>query len=530
MLSFSECWGRKGEGQLTPDTTALMWATLFCLSLAVFAGCGSGGLRSKQQSLPVVHAAAFAVPRASVVVTIDHAGELGLGDEATTVNKIIAAAKEARDSVVLRAHRYANWMHVQWVLSALGEAGCDVVPCVVLVRNGKEATIPVTVYDGTWRERLGPLQKDLERHSPQIVLGIVTQPTAHGTEDVFHLNNIDSTVTRDGRAVVAWSKAHVQQHVKPEQRDVGVIEASASVTFESVAVGVAAMLDAGMERVEVGQEALHPWDRDQTVLPAPVGTDKIFRVFYTDLNFKSIVPLNLPIASMGEEDRDNDRDDRLIVSLSAKGTLFHLQDEITLAELEVLLTVAAQSYDTKMHAAGKQGFEQTLDGKRWSKLFVLLRADQDAPFQQVQWVLAELRHAGFYKLQFGVRVNKTRDRTQRELDRARAAWEVSCPVESLEGKLQCMLSTVGTEPNANYIDVSVTGAPDQAHLTKSVLQKKRSVGSKKQIGRVHAEPQARFAHVVETVNAINAAGITRVDLTESKRANEATRRASSLPR
>ncbi len=487
--------------------------------------------------LPTVAAAKPGGGASIFVVGVTRKGQITLNGEAVTINKMIAAVKAGdRGAVTLRGHRYARWMHVQWVMAALGAAGCKEVRCAVHTVKGSEGVVAVPVYPGHWEQRFGGIAPD-DRAVP-VRLHVVADESAHGTAAVYHLEGNNTFVTRDTKAVAQWSKAKVERRDR-SKRAIGEISASGTVPYEAVAAAMAAMQAASVERFDVGLEGLHPWDRDRQTLPAPPSKKLIHRWFVTDLSIPTLVPLNLPVADMSQSDNDNDPNDRLILSLTATGKLIHKDREIRLAALAKTLASRANAYDKKMREYEKEGFEKTPDGRRWSKMFVLLRADQDAPAQHVRWIMAELLAQGFYKLQCAARREPSADRTQEALDRAWAGRETEWPPPTLDGKLQCFLPTT-SETQESYIEVAIRSGPamytlgdqetsDLRVVRALILRATKARKGLRAVGLLRCGSGTSMRDVMAALNSFAKIGITKVDFADISQAPKATREASPIP-
>ncbi|MHC4549212.1 MAG: hypothetical protein ACYTEZ_10585 [Planctomycetota bacterium] len=113
--------------------------------------------------------------------------------------------------------------------------------------------------------------------------------------------------------------------------------------------------------------------------------------------------VNLPVASQGVEDRDDDPDDRVVVGLDRHGVVWWQGRQVNLDELGFALYTSGDEYEHKMRREGETGLEALPGGHRASKLFVLLRADRDAVWQHVQWLLTIFAEQKLYKVQLGVK-------------------------------------------------------------------------------------------------------------------------------
>ena len=129
----------------------------------------------------------------------------------------------------------------------------------------------------------------------------------------------------------------------------------------------------------------------------------IFFMVVSDLTQKELANLTLPLAHTAVEDEDNDKDDRVILNIDDKGQLLYKGNAISLDELGARLSNAKRLYDIKQTRKGEDAYEMTAGGKA-SKLFVLLRADRNTPWQHVQWVMTIMAEQKLYKLQFATKI------------------------------------------------------------------------------------------------------------------------------
>jgi biopolymer transport protein ExbD len=128
-----------------------------------------------------------------------------------------------------------------------------------------------------------------------------------------------------------------------------------------------------------------------------------FFMIAADLQQKELADLTLPIAYMAEEDKDKEVDERLILNVDWKGVLYHKGKSVSLDELGTILRNARDAYELKMKRMGKSGMEDLPGGAKASKLYVLLRADKDTPWQHVQWLMTVMAEQKLYKMQFATR-------------------------------------------------------------------------------------------------------------------------------
>lgn len=157
----------------------------------------------------------------------------------------------------------------------------------------------------------------------------------------------------------------------------------------------------------------------------------IFFMLISDLNQKDLVELTLPVAYMAEEDKGQEEDDRVILNVDKYGQLMWKQKNVSLEELGTILSTARDRYELKMRQQNKSGLEDLPGGGKASKLYVLLRADKDTPWQHVQWLMTIMAEQKLYKLQFATK--KFRDGTYRD-DAEAAALDARTQKEHLAPK------------------------------------------------------------------------------------------------
>ena len=129
----------------------------------------------------------------------------------------------------------------------------------------------------------------------------------------------------------------------------------------------------------------------------------IFFMLITDLKQKDLAEMTLPVAYMAEEDKNQETDDRVVLNVDVYGSLMWKGKNVSMDELGTVLATARDKYELKMRQEGKTGTEELPGGGKASKLYVLLRADKDAPWQHVQWLMTIMAEQKLYKLQFATK-------------------------------------------------------------------------------------------------------------------------------
>ena len=129
----------------------------------------------------------------------------------------------------------------------------------------------------------------------------------------------------------------------------------------------------------------------------------IFFMVVTDLTQKDLANLTLPLAHMAVQDKADDPDDRVIFNVDKSGYILYKAKPVNLDELGSILRNRKDAYDLKMKRAGKTGLEDLPGGGKASKLYVLLRADKETPWQHVQWLMTVMAEQKLYKMQFATK-------------------------------------------------------------------------------------------------------------------------------
>jgi biopolymer transport protein ExbD len=158
----------------------------------------------------------------------------------------------------------------------------------------------------------------------------------------------------------------------------------------------------------------------------------IFFMIVTDLSQKDLADLTLPLANHAVQDKADDPDDRIFLNVDQYGRIKHRGVTITMDELGTVLDQAKRVYNLKKKAEGEDGMEEVAPGAFASKLYVLLRADRDTPWQHVQWLMTIMAEQKIYKLQFATKkyVDGTYRDPKRKTKDGKYEWEL------LDGRFQ----------------------------------------------------------------------------------------------
>ena len=447
-----------------------------------------------------------------VVVTRDgrvlHAGKAVTLDE---LDKILEAGGD-EPQVDVRADGDARWCHVQWVLAVAGQHGIDEASFTFEL-NGTERSLTAQIHNGSMANNW-PLLPCLTNFIRVRIL----------REDDAIVYRMGERTTIDGKRLGVWMREVAALVLAPRAF---AIEASVQTPFRHCLAVLNEFHRAGVEPVTWGLIAPHPWVMRQRRLPEPRGDYVVSRWSITDLVWKDLLPMSLPVASWAECDMDDDPDDRVILSLDSTGQLHQRRRMVRLDRLAALLEKEKHDYDLKQRGREESGYEEVGPGRLWSKLFVLVRADKDVRWQAVKRTLQVLHDEKIYKIQFAATKTVALDYTEEEARQLDAKRVDSLPGsgEMLAAKLSCFQTTVlGARPDARFIDVAIDHAGDRTtyrldgRSTEDLAVLREWIAARPVaddrfsiVGRIDAPDDTPFKYVVAVVNKFNEAGRQTID-------------------
>ncbi len=132
----------------------------------------------------------------------------------------------------------------------------------------------------------------------------------------------------------------------------------------------------------------------------------VFFMLTIDLSQKEFFPVNLPFATEGVEDKDDEGDiRRFVINLAGDGRVYFKSYEFDLASEDPgLQDDAIQALqDALREVHGKDPSLREKDGA--SKVPVMIHGDWAAKWKYVQWIMQACAHPDIkiYKLQFAVK-------------------------------------------------------------------------------------------------------------------------------
>jgi len=487
------------------------------LLLVLLAACAKLPDASKDHlSLP--DASGFTAARDAegrLIVAVTRDGRVLHAGKAVTLDELAAILDKAEfPKVVFRVDADARWCHVQWALSVVAAKAYEPVGFVVEDR-GRERTLiahcspvhPVIgqVYYSTFGAR------------------VTVRSQEHG------VYSVGARKTKSLRQVRRWIR-DISEIAPPA---LFAIEARLKTPVIECLSLLKVFHEMQEKAVLLSLHAPHPWIREQRRLPEPRENYWVTKWFITDLTYKDVAPMCLPVASMAAEDRDNNRDARLIINLDKHGQILWCGEPKSLDDMRKILDEQKRLYDLRQKAKGKSGYEGATFEREWSRLFVLLRADKDAPWLHVKWILSLLEEERIFKLQFGVMKFADLSYTPEEARALGVARRDELPSAArfLDAKLWCFLSTAEPAPRDIFIDVDLDGTDLEAARREIEKQWKGVRGKGRRVkGRISASDRTPFKRVVAYVNAFHEVGVDKVDFTGIERAPREVASAKKLPR
>ncbi len=131
----------------------------------------------------------------------------------------------------------------------------------------------------------------------------------------------------------------------------------------------------------------------------------VFFMLTIDLTSKEFVPVALPFASQGVEDKAEETDvPRLVINLEQSGKTTFKRQSYQLSSADGLVqtrSLAALTSVLRLHTADPR----YRDEKGHTEIPVLIHADRGTKWQYVQWLLQLCtdREVGIYRVQFAVK-------------------------------------------------------------------------------------------------------------------------------
>jgi biopolymer transport protein ExbD len=401
-----------------------------------------------------------------------------------------------RRAVTLAVEGGVPWAHVELALMALQAAG---VGRVRFEPPGAEA-----VFDSDF------WQQDARHLVGGHLAGLVEVTSADLGDRDFP--------AREAARIARETKLKPLARVLPQPRE----------PFGVIAPALVALRDAAVET-----EFHFAWGDGglPDTVPLPEAPELGTHADYRRCICRAGLAIDVPLADEGEPDKRDDPDERLVVHLDRAGRLAtnadpggRLREDMSLDEFASELRVRKERYGLEMRNLGKQG----LDEGKWSKLYVLIRADRGAPARQVGFILHVHAQERFYKVQFAV---------------CQARLPPGCV--SGEAKLQVFLPTTGFPGIVSrderalhaYVDrggfgVGGAGAKDATELRRLAGVEGETLrdGDRRPIVALHVDPDATHDRMIAAVNALNAAGFEKIDFVGLPPPDPATRLAKPLPR
>lgn len=443
---------------------------------------------------------------ADVVIRVTGEGTVHWNEERMTLADVAARLSKLdyENKVVVDGAADADWAHVQWTVAVVRAWGWE--PVVLTLESASRVYI------------LPEFAHDLLIHVPYLQMRVTR--TAQGATQ-FELGHKKTTRLDDACRWIGDGGALIDPYGFFAVNVAGDVELGAvHPVLASVHRLDRIILHAGVERP-------HLWVMTQDPLPFSA---EVFGEWHWQLGSPDMTPLTLPLATKGQEDKDDDPDDRIILNVDPEGTV-HFGGEVkTLDDVAESLRGRSRLNDSLRRSwypdDPHPGYEELEDGRLLSKLYVLLRADHDLPWNRVLPIVDTLDTSGFYRLQFATQRYATLDHSAEDAARVGVERIEVAPSgwPTFECKLQCFLATAHDD-SERFIEVKVSASgrfridgtdfPDVAQLAAEIKARYRKFDEISGVtvkGRILADPESRYQDVISALDAFGRAGLEKVDL------------------
>lgn len=275
-----------------------------------------------------------------------------------------------------------------------------------------------------------------------------------------------------------------------------------------------------------------------------------------------LTPVTLPVASSGVPDKGGS-EARVILTLDGNGRITHEGRSHSIDEVGSALDSKNRLHDAIKRRKGLSGYEQLPGGGRASTLHVLIRADRDAPWLHVAWLMTIMAEQRMYKLHFGVKLTADRAYSEREAAALGAKrMDVAPPAQPrFEGEFKAFLPTDSgvRDPKVSVLIVAQeekrvlwgpAGSREPVSVPTTVVYRvgKRESQSLDDVakwidqaqkvavdmgiplaGEIKARNRVPFKYVVAVLNRLRKGGVRRIDFFGVAIPNSRFRRRATLP-
>jgi len=262
-----------------------------------------------------------------------------------------------------------------------------------------------------------------------------------------------------------------------------------------------------------------------------------------DLTQPDLSGVTLPLSREAVPDRDDDPEDRLIVNLTAGGEILWKGRRVSLDELKSILDTQAKYYDAKRAAEGATGWERFDGAVTATKLFALLRADREACWMHVAWVMQVLAESRYYKLQLAARHIADLRETPEQAAALGVEWRSTLPPRrSWQSKLPLFLPIdlpirKETDPESTLqlsLERDAEGNPRFSGVDWSAgnlvtLDTRLGENPRPELAVIRVAPDVGLQAVVTLIDAVKRTGCDRFRFLEGPEPSPDDRRAARLP-
>jgi len=467
-----------------------------------------------------------------IIVHVKTGGEVLFGDTPVTLDELEAhMAREPKTRpILLCADAAVPYIHIAWVCGSIDLWPFQLDSMWLGVRRGTarrafDARIPgasaPAAPDPWWKRWLpGRSRRPYTNLIPDFDINIV-------------FRDGDGPITFECGPEQFNSRSQLRARLRAGLEDTehpikAGVNVDIRVSYQTFVHCLDDLRDAGVDWPMWAAVRAHPWVRRQRRLPEP---DRAELATFPDHRQSSMLEeLVLPITPAAVE--NDDADDRIILNMDAEGAILFRGMRRNLDELRTLFNGAKRVANLRLKPT-----DNTCEAPQRPRLFVLLRADRNAPWLHVQWFLGVMREERLLRLELAAMSYADADYFDDEARELAAPVGRQIPfVPVRNGKLEVPQPEAPRSPELRiYVEAHGTGernwgrhrvpAPTlvtynvDGRSTRNLAELSRwldALAEKHDVVQVNADPRVPYKYVVAAAGCARSAGIDEIDFVAVK--------------
>ncbi len=420
--------------------------------------------------------------------------------------------------VVLRVDRAAPYLHVVWLNNTLIRHDLARVFIEIRPDHGGQMALPFSAETRFYQqEGFDAWAKSAGASAYPPEIRVELGAGARGSSKRFRWDGHDSaglaTYVRSERRRLLFEK------VPADIRPLGIIAANRTTPFAAVVAVMDAFAGVGVTDVLWGDEPAPKSVGAMDRLPLP---EVSYRVLHADDSRLDVAPMTLPVGAHAETRHDSGY---VILNLDRRGALLYRGTPRSLDEIATILSGAKQVYHLRQKAKGNSGYEDVPGGGEQRTMLALhLRADRDAPWQRILWLLTVVGEERFHKLRFAA----TREPPERYVLPPPPYWvsgALSFQFPPSPGPTGQVVP-VRVRALAGQVVYSTDGHPDTTSAARLGSWIRAHVGM---VAEIDADPTVPYKHVVAMLDELKRLGIRQLRFIPKQRLTNRLRRTIRQP-